>query len=252
MGFGQRWPAYEYRPKVKKLSKEELADALAAVKRAIGRSPVLSALRVEAHARRGRFYLEQHVVEDGQRYRDILGRISHIVRVGPMLEVPGRSENSWSEVAKGSIQKLMKIVASDKRGRFHGLGSLNESLRKTGCLDRQAIQKGGDKFFYKQSGERCTTQEALYHYFGVPMDVIAEPRQWYIYQRQPVIVETNDDRTKVLVQFVKAGIDGSFGGTALYIVKDGRWHVFTIKPSDSGSIAAAEAWIKKRGWKNWA
>lgn len=251
MGFGQRWPEYQYRPKVKKLSKEELADALAAMKRAIDRSPVLSALQIEAHARRGRFYLEQHVEEDGRRFRGILGRISHIVRVGPLLEVPGRSENSWSEVAKGSIQKLMKIVASDKRGRFHGLGSLNEALRKAGGTDRLPVKRDGVKFSYDDSGERCTVQEALYHYFDVPIDVIAEPRQWYIYQRQPVIVEASEDRRNVLVQFVKAGIDGSFGGTALYTIRNGLWDVFTIKPRDSGSIAEAEAWITNRGWKSW-
>lgn len=78
--------------------------------------------------------------------KDVLGRISHIARVGPMLEVEGRSANFWSEVAKGS----------------------------------------------------------------------------------------------------------SFGGTALYIKRDGKWDVFTIKPSDAKTIATAEAWIKKRGWKDWA
>lgn len=168
-----------------------------------------------------------------------------------MLEVEGRSANSWSEVAKGNVQKLMRIVANDKWGRFHGLGSLDESLRKGRALS--PLQKDGVKFFYEDSGARCTVQqEALYHYFGVPIDVIAEPRQWYIYQRQPVIVEHAKDKTRVLIGFVKSGIDSSFGGTALYIKKDAKWDVFTIKPSDSKTIATAESWIKKRGWKDWA
>lgn len=50
------WPERQPRPKVKKLTAEVTADTLSAMERDIKRSPVLSALGVQAKARRGRFY----------------------------------------------------------------------------------------------------------------------------------------------------------------------------------------------------
>jgi hypothetical protein len=43
----------------------------------------------------------------------------------------------------------------------------------------------------------------------------------------------------------------SFGGTCLYIQRDGRWAAYTIKPSESQTIAQAEAWLVKRKWRAW-
>jgi hypothetical protein len=56
-------------------------------------------------------------------------------------------------------------------------------------------------FTYKSTGETCSAQEALYHFFGVPIIVIAEPSGWYTYHRKPVIAEVSDDRKSVLVRF---------------------------------------------------
>jgi hypothetical protein len=35
-----------------------------------------------------------------------------------------RRKGSWSEVARGSARKLIKIISGDTRGTFHGLGAL--------------------------------------------------------------------------------------------------------------------------------
>jgi hypothetical protein len=40
-----------------------------------------------------------------------------------------------------------------------------------------------------------------------------------------------------------------FGGTCLYLLKNGEWGAFTIKLSESRSIAVAEKWLVKRKWK---
>jgi hypothetical protein len=42
-----------------------------------------------------------------------------------------------------------------------------------------------------------------------------------------------------------------FGGTGLYLLTDGEWGAFTIKPSERQSIATAERWLVKRKWKAW-
>jgi hypothetical protein len=168
------------------------------------------------------------------------------------LEIEYR-QKKWSEIARGSAQKVMNAVANDTSGSFHGLGILNKSLRKAGKGLQQQVQKRGNlKFVYSDTGEACTTQEVLFHYYGVPIDVIVEPRIWYRYHRKPHIVEDSEDRQRVLVVFSASSLSGSFGGTCLYICRDGKWGAFTIKPSESGNIASAEVWLTKRKWREWA
>ena len=111
--------------------------------------------------------------------------------------------------------------------------------------------EGKYKFVYADTGAVCTAQDALFHYFGLPLDVIAEPSVWYSYHRVPQIVEASKDRTRVLVRFSAMSLSGSFGGTCLYALHDGKWAAYPIKPSESRSIATAEAWLVKRKWKAW-
>ena len=90
-----------------------------------------------------------------------------------------------------------------------------------------------------------------FHYFGLPLEVIAEPSVWYSYHRVPQIVEASKDRTRVLVRFTAASLTGSFGGTCLYAQRDGQWGAYPIRPSESRSMATAEAWLVKRKWEAW-
>ena len=107
------------------------------------------------------------------------------------------------------------------------------------------------RFVFSETGEPCSTQEALFHYFGMPVDVIAKPRTWYWYHRKPHILEVSRDRQRVLVRFSASTVSGEFGGTCLYIRRGGRREAFTIKPSESGDIASAERWLEKRKWRAW-
>lgn len=151
------------------------------------------------------------------------------------------------------MQKVMNAIANDTRGTFHGLGSLNKSLKKAGKgLKRLPVKmRRNVRFVFSETGERCSTQEALFHYFGMPVDVIAKPRTWYWYHRKPHILEVSRDRKRVLVRFSTSSVSGEFGGTCLYIRRDGRWEAFTIKPSESDDIASAERWLEKRKWRAW-
>jgi hypothetical protein len=105
--------------------------------------------------------------------------------------------------------------------------------------------------FPGEESEECTFHEALFHFFGIPIDVMAEPRQWYIYHRKPQIIEVSKDRTQVLVEFTSYSMSGPISGICLYAVVDGEWDAFTIKPNQSGDIATAIAWLKKRNWQEW-
>jgi hypothetical protein len=220
-------------------------DILAKMTKEIANSPVLSGFGLQVRCLRGRFYVEQPLPSGVQ----IWGRITPVDDEF-LLEHEGRS---WHEIARGSPPKLIKVIAGDTKGTFHGLGALDQSLRKAGQgLSRLPMQIKDKKFVYSDSGEGCSVQEALFHYFGLPLEIIAQPALWYSYHRTPHIVECSEDRTKVLVRFSAASLSGSFGGTCLYAQRDGIWGAYTIRPSESRTIASAEAWLVKRKWKSWS
>jgi hypothetical protein len=230
---------------VRRLSADEQAALLAQMTREIARSPVLSGFGVRVRFLRGRFYVERATPSSVEAW----GRITPLAD-GLLLEVERRS---WNEVARGSAQKLIQVIAGDDRGAFHGLGSLDSSLRKAGQgLTRLPMKLEGNQFIYADTGEGCTVQEALFHFFGMPIEVIAQPALWYAYHRTPCIVDYAKDRTRVLVRFSATSWSGeSFGGTCLYALREGQWGAYPIKPSESRSIATTEAWLVKRKWKAW-
>jgi len=244
---------YQARPKMRRLGPEERQQTLARMTGEIERSPVLTAFRLQPQPLRGRFYLQWQHTEDAPP-RD-WGRITPVDddKSSFLLEVEHR-KGRWSEFAKGSPVKLMRAVAGDSKGTFHGLGALDKSLRsaqKQG-VERLPVKKSGRKFVYSDTDAACTVQEALYHYFGLPIPVIAQPAQWYIRHRTPHIVECSKDRTRILVRFLSTSRSGeTFGGTCLYLETDGEWGAYTIKPSESTDIDSAERWLVKRKWKPW-
>jgi hypothetical protein len=256
MGWGQRWPERVPRPKARSLSEAEKAEILRTLENGIARSPVLSAFGIQARVRRGRFYIErQRQGEDPELYTEVIGRITPLARAKKELLLESQRRNgSWFEVARGLAGKLIKLIASDTKGTFHGLGSLDKSLRKLskGQERLPVMQQGKDKFVYTGTGKECTAQEALFHFFGLPIEVIAQPSGWYSYHRRPWIVEVSKNRTGVLVWFGAMSMSGeSFGGTCLYLQRDGQWGAYTIRPSESKTIAQAEAWLVKRKWRAW-
>lgn len=255
MSWRHRWPERIPRPKARRLTDKESSTILAALTRAIAASPVLSYLGVQVRAQRGRFYLERKCHEDDEESElEVLGRITPLAAAkGAMLLETENRSGSWSEEAKGSAQKVIKAVASDTEGTFHGLGSIDKVLRKSGKgLTRLPVKKAGkNKFVYSETGSVCSVQEALFHYFGLPLEVIAEPSEWYSYHREPEIVESSKDKKRVLVNFSAIGPFGEFGGSCLYAERDGSWDAYTLRPSESGNIAKAVAWLVKRKWEAW-
>jgi hypothetical protein len=96
---------------------------------------------------RGRFYLQwvraecevNDVDEDEPEQKISHGRITPVDGSdGPLLLEVQRGRGGWSEVARGSAQKLIRRVTGDTKGTFHGLGSLDKSLRR-------AAQAGVDR-----------------------------------------------------------------------------------------------------------
>jgi hypothetical protein len=237
-----RFPEYVPRPKARRLTEKEKNKLLAVTTRAVAASPVLSYLGIQVRALRGRFYIERESSQD--EVADVMGRITPLLgaKDALLLEVQGRS-GIWREVAQGSPAKLIKVIASDTKGRFHGLGSVDKVLRKSGKgMNRLPVKmKGKCQFVYAETGADCTAQEALFHYFGLPLEVIAEPAVWYSYHRTPRIVEFSKDRTRVLVRFTAESLSGTFGGTCLYAQRDEKWAAYRIRPSESRDIASADA-----------
>jgi len=244
------------RPKARSLKSDEVEQIAARFKAAVDRSPILRAFGVQVRNLRSRFYLEWQWDPVGRpEETSSYGRITPL-KMPPdelLLEAPyGRSQ--WSRIGTGSPEQLIKLVASDTKGTFHGLGALDTSLRhavKAG-LQRLPVQHERSKFVYAETGKSCSVQETLYHFFGLPIHVIAQPSGWYSCHRTPQIVEFSDEKTRVLVRFTAMTWSGEcFGGTCLYLKREQSWGAYTIRPNQSQNIAMAEAWLAKRNWTSW-
>ena len=215
MGWrSRRWSDREPRPKAAKLARSELEQLHASASRLVEGSALLKDLVPRVQLARGRLYLWR-----GQD--DLMARVTPLSSGTMLLEAPRR--NGWSEHGRGPLRAVLGKLERDTEGTFHGLGAL---VRKP---------KGG----------KPRVQEVLQRDFGVPGPVLAEPRHWYEMHRKPVIAEADPARERILVRFESFGPFGDFHGTCLYARVGGEWGCYTIKPSASGSIASAEAWLVK-------
>jgi hypothetical protein len=257
MGWKRNWPERKPRPAVKALSKKRKDEILSKLVSGIESSPVLCSLNIRARALRGRFYIEQVWMNDSDDELEsaIIGRITPLVTPrGRLLLEAEKSKGNWYEVKKGYAKTLIKQIANDTKGTFHGLGKLNRSLCEIGGNQRLSVKMDeGLNFTYKNTGETCSAQEALYHLFHIPISVIAEPSGWYIYHRKPVITEVSHDRKSVLVRFTSMNkYSSAFGGTCLYSRVNGdKWDAYIIKPNQSKNIKTSISWLEKRKWVSW-
>jgi hypothetical protein len=188
----RNWPEREPRPEARTLPDEEKTKRLAAMTKEVAASPVLTGLELRVRSQRGRFYLERPLGEGDSAGVEVWGRITPLADSPDLLlEQEGR-KGIWSEIARGSSRKLIKTVASDTKGTFHGMGALDKALRRAGKgLERVPVKREGTTFVYAESGEVCSPQEALFHYFGLPLHVLVEPSEWYSYHRKPMIIDND-------------------------------------------------------------
>lgn len=197
---------------------------------------------------RGRFYFER-IWEKDESEIETLGRVTPLVSPVTLLLEAKKSESNWFKVKQGSTQEIIAALANDSEGTFHGLGALDQSLRKVkGDMHLEIEIRDNLRFFYAKTEIECTVQEALYHFFGVPIDVIAQPREWFWYHRTPRIIEVGEDRKKVLVEFSAISMWGnSFEGRCLYGIKEDVWGAFVIRPNQSGSVESSWAYQTIQG-----
>lgn len=238
MGWGQRWPQREPRPTAARLDATKLQEVQARLQAQLSKSHILVALGLDSRVQRGRFYLESRL--------GLLGRITPLAgaRVVYLLEAP-RGKN-WTVKGRGIPEKLIEIVADDDLGTFHGLGALGRALLERGLdveVDAQSCYPDGS-----QAG----VHEFLFYRLGVPIEVLAEPRDWYLVHRSPHIVECDTQQRRVLVSFVSHSSHGeAFSGRCLYVRLDGQWRWFKVRPNQSQNIETALTWLEKRNWQGW-
>lgn len=248
------------KPMVERLGTEQQAALLRKLTAEIKRSPLLAGLDVQVRSGRGRFYVERRLDQGPELW----ARITPLAEGGQLLLERERRQNRWYGVARGGAKKLIAAIAGDTVGTFHGLGSIDASLREAGRgIVQLEVKPAGQSFIYVASGSVCTAQEALFHYFGIPLEVLIEPRYWYARHRRPAIVEYSPDRTQVLVRFCSSSLGGEpIVGTCLYIRRDDvepdaidverhPWGAYTIRPSAGANIGSAKAWLVKRKWEPW-
>ena len=249
MGWERRRPERTRRcPKVRHLTDAEKKEILRTLEKGVAASPLLSAFGVKVRRSGDRFYIEQR--RPGKGSTRVWGRIAPLATAerGLLLEVQ-RTGRSWVNVARGQADQLVKVIASDTTGTFHLLGSLDASFRRLqeGQERLPVVRDGCGRFAYTDTGGECSVEETLFHYFGLPIEVVAEPSGRYPYHRTLRIIETSKDRTRVLVRFVAQNAVGAIcGGACLYMQRNGQWRAYTIKPSEGQSTAQAEAWLAQR------
>lgn len=232
MGWRHQWPEKEPRPKLKRLSNEQKNIIATQLEQGVASSPVLKGLGLHIKASRGRFYLEKPLyAPDEETEMTVIGRVTPISgKKKPFLLDAKKMNGNWYEVIQGTLREVMLCITHDTEGTFHGLGALEKSLRDAVDVStpRDIEMHDAYHFFYADTKEACTVPEALYHVFGVPISVIAEPREWYAYHRTPTIVDVTDDNTTITVEFSKT--DMYFGGknsdTCVYKKQNGKWDIF--------------------------
>ncbi len=248
------WSERQPRPAVKSLPTEKRQEIATRLNLAIHESPVLSALQYRVRTLRGRFYYEQGDPDTGDY--GVVARLTPLVKpqYRYLLEVESR-KGAWSEVFRGTLNAVSAHIVGDDRGTFHGLGELDASIREANQrhLDRLTLEQREPLHFYDiESDQVCGVAEVLFHYLGVPIPVIVEPRIWYSYHRTPSLREIDETHKHILVDFTTSSWSGpDFGGTCLYCQHANAWGAFTIKPNQSQSIASALRWLEKRQWKAW-
>lgn len=205
---------------------------------------------VEARLSRGRLYVYGPEGDDEGPW----GRITPIDGSGDRYLLDAPRGAGWREVAQGSLSKALRSIAEDDVGTFHGLGAIEKLVKRGSSTDEPAgqVTLADGRFVRAGDGSPCSVGEVLHLYFGMPLSVAREPVIWYERHREPSIAEFDVDRKRILVRFEQVSFSGDrFGGTCLYALVDGSWGAYGVKPSESGSIRAAEAWLVKKEWEGW-
>src|SRR5580704_9661563 len=131
MRWSQRYDyARPVRPKALSLKADEAEQISTELQAAVDRSSILRAFGVQVRALRSRFYLDWRW--------DPVGRPEEVLchgRITPLQQLPGEllleapyGRDQWSRAGTGSPEQLIKLLAADTKGTFHGLGALNKSL----------------------------------------------------------------------------------------------------------------------------
>lgn len=233
----------------------QAAPILKALTNAIRKSVVLMELHHSIRFARGRFYLERMFNYGVSNEVEVVARVTPLSDPPGVLLLESGGGNHWHTIKKGKPVTISKTLTQQGAEIFYGLGALDASLRedmKSHFKNQPEIDRDKNEFRYRKTGEPCSVQEALFYYFGLLIDVIAEPADWYAYGRYPVIAEVSDDELAILVRFSAETIGGStFGGTCLYVFREEQWRVYKIRPNQSATITSALQWLEKRKWQGW-
>lgn len=206
------------RPKRAKLPREALERLRDRTIAFIDESIVLRALVEDVQLARGRLYL-------WYQPDDLIARLTPLSRRTLLLEAPWG--DAWTGACRGPLTDVLAALEADTRGTFHGLGALATD----------------------EHDDDTPAQVTLHRELGIPIDVLAEPRDWYARHRVPNIAEVGDDCA--LVRFVAETAATRFHGTCLYARRAGEWGCYTVKPSASKDIASAVNWLSARDWVDW-
>jgi hypothetical protein len=155
LSWKDRWnncerPARPARARLTPAARDELLEAL---RRNVAKSPVLAELHVEVTAARGFFHFSRRYPGDDRPFE--IARAVPLAEDATLMLEAQSSRATYYFVAKGKPATIVRALAMDTAGTFHGLGAIERHARTTkGGLVREKLRRSAGGFAYAIDGER--------------------------------------------------------------------------------------------------
>ncbi|WP_145122371.1 hypothetical protein [Rosistilla oblonga] len=214
--------------------------AMRRLQESVALSPLLVELGIVVAQRGSHFFLEF----------DYGGTAIPLARITPMKESPAfalesEGDSGWVLYGQGTPSRIVKLLCNDTLGTFHALGGIDQVLRNSAKKVPEVVQKTPRTFAYKRTNAPCSLQEALYFYFGIPLVVAMEPREYYRQHAEPSLLETSDDQHQVLIRFCSRNpANPRILGHGYYRLLGGDWYGIGVPPEVANTLDEAEAYLK--------
>lgn len=159
------WPERTRRPKALKLTREQAAPILKALTNAISKSMVLMELHHSIRFARGRFYLERMFNYGVSNEVEVIARVTPLSDPPGVLLLESGGGNHWHTIKQGKPVTICRTLTQQGAEILYGLGALDARLRKdmkSHFKNKRVIERDNNEFHYRETGELCSVQEALF------------------------------------------------------------------------------------------
>ncbi|MEZ6087050.1 MAG: hypothetical protein R3C05_03250 [Pirellulaceae bacterium] len=224
----------------RELTNYERSQAERRIYGAIASSPVLRELEIGYERDGNTFYL----IRKGEPDRSPLARIRPSAKGSSfVLEAP--TDEGWDFFGQGTPNRVIKLFCNDTLGTFHGLGSIDQTLRDI-PFEKLRVDRFSDRqFCFHETKKPCSVQETLYFYFGIPLEIVMQPEELYRRHGRPMLLAASDDESRILVRFCHASSSNpSIIGYGYYALINDHWYGVPIPSDEGGTVEQADRFFR--------